>query len=417
MNYKDWRNVPLGKVCDIRRGSSPRPIIDFLANEGMPWVKIADATESKTKWIDKTNQFIKTEGVSKSVMVEPGDLILSNSGTAGLPKFMSIQACIHDGWQVLRNFRNITPDFTYYELLHIRSSLLHGAYDSSMKNLTLDMVRDYVIGLPSIEEQNSITNILSSLDDKIELNNNINKNLESIAQTLYKQWFVDFEFPNVEGVPYKSSGGEMIESKLGFIPKGWEVGNINDIGTVIGGGTPSRKREEFFCEEGIPWITPKDLSINTDIFVSKGQQDITDLGLSKSSAKLMPKGTILFSSRAPIGYLAIAQNDVCTNQGFKSVIPNVLYGTHFVYHLLKMLTPQIESVASGSTFKEISSGALKSISIVIPNPSIVSIYCDLVMNIYSKIESGENEVRVLRGIRNTLLPRLMSGEIRVPIKE
>jgi type I restriction enzyme S subunit len=117
----EWREVCLGDVCKIRRGSSPRPIVDFLSeSEGMPWVKIADATGTNSRFIERTNQYIKEEGVCKSVIVEKGDLILSNSGTAGLPKFMSITACIHDGWQVLKDLDGITSDYLYYTLLYVR---------------------------------------------------------------------------------------------------------------------------------------------------------------------------------------------------------------------------------------------------------------------------------------------------------
>lgn len=147
----ETKTVKLEEVCEIRRGSSPRPISNFISkNSGMPWVKISDATSTNSKVISETSEFIKLEGVDKSVIVQKGDLILSNSGTAGLPKFMGIQACIHDGWQVLRNLKGITSDYLYYSLIYIRSYLLHHAYDSVMKNLTLDMVRNAEVRLPPL---------------------------------------------------------------------------------------------------------------------------------------------------------------------------------------------------------------------------------------------------------------------------
>ena len=145
-----WKEVRLGDITSIRRGSSPRPIVNFITDEGMPWVKIADATENDSKYINSTKQYLKQEGVCKSVIVEPGDLILSNSGTAGLPKFMGITACIHDGWQVFKDLDGISSEFLYYSLVHMRQRLLHGAYDSTMKNLTLDMVRDGLSHLPTL---------------------------------------------------------------------------------------------------------------------------------------------------------------------------------------------------------------------------------------------------------------------------
>src|SRR5690554_3785498 len=121
----EWKEVKLGDVCKIRRGSSPRPIVEFMADKGMPWVKISDATQSNSRCINRTNEFIKFEGIRDSVIVNKGDLILSNSGTAGLPKFMGITACIHDGWQVFSDLQGIDIEFLYYSLINIRSALLH----------------------------------------------------------------------------------------------------------------------------------------------------------------------------------------------------------------------------------------------------------------------------------------------------
>ena len=288
---------------------------------------------------------------------------------------------------------------------------------SGRQRAQVDVIKNSIIKLPPIEEQRQIANILSSLDEKIEINNQINKKLEEMAQTIFKHWFVDFEFPNENDEPYKSSGGEMVESELGMIPKGWKIGSINDLGTIVSGGTPSKKKEEYYTEHGIPWITPKDLSLNKNRFISRGTIDITEEGLKNSSAKLMPKGTVLFSSRAPIGYIAIAKNEVSTNQGFKSIIPKNNIGSEFVYQFLKMNKEIIESRASGSTFKEISGGELKKIPAIIPSNNIIYRYNLITIKISSFIKNNEEELEKLRTIRDTLLPKLMSGEIRVPVEE
>jgi type I restriction enzyme S subunit len=374
----------------------------------MPWVKIADATESNSRFIEKTKEYIKLNGVAKSVIVQPGSLILSNSGTAGLPKFMNIKACIHDGWQVFENFNGIDNYYLYYVLLFIRERLLHGAYDSTMKNLTLDMVRDAIIDLPPIEEQKTITKTLSCLDDKIEINNRINKTLEEMAQAIYKSWFVDFE-------PFQD--GEFEDSELGRIPKGWRVGTISDLGDVVGGSTPSKARSDYYTDSGTAWITPKDLSNNKDKFISKGEIDITELGLKNSSTKIMPKGTVLFSSRAPIGYIAIAKNDVTTNQGFKSIVPKRNIGTAYVYYFLKSNIEVIENRASGSTFKEVSGSVMKQIPALIPNDKALNDFQSICSLYFEKQMLLESQNQSLSAIRDSLLPKLMSGEIRVPIKE
>lgn len=259
------------------------------------------------------------------------------------------------------------------------------------------------IVLPPRAKQDRIVEILKTLDDKIELNRRINDNLEQQAQALFKSWFVDFE-------PFKD--GEFVESELGMIPKGWRVGTLNELGDIVGGSTPSKAKPEFYTKNGIAWLTPKDLSISQQKFTSKGEIDITQEGYESCSTKLMPKGTVLFSSRAPIGYITIAKNGICTNQGFKSVIPT-LAGTAFLYCFLKELTQEIESKATGSTFKEASGSLMKSLPAVIPEKAVLDDFENLMRPLFHQQEAVEEENTLLSSLRDSLLPRLMSGELKV----
>ncbi len=188
---------------------------------------------------------------------------------------------------------------------------------------------------------------------------------------------------------------------------------MRDIGTIVAGGTPSKAKDEYYIEKGVAWITPKDLSIDKSIFISHGQTDISELGYEKSSAKKMPKGTVLFSSRAPIGYIAIAANEVTTNQGFKSVIPNENVGTAYMFYLLKQLLPTIEGAASGSTFKEISGAGMKGVPTLIPDLDTIKRFNEFCEPIFDEIERMEKESRRLTLLRDGLLPKLMSGELDV----
>ena len=188
---------------------------------------------------------------------------------------------------------------------------------------------------------------------------------------------------------------------------------LSDLGTVVAGGTPSKTKPEYYSEQGIAWITPKDLSLNKSKFISHGEIDISELGFSKSSATKMPTGTVLFSSRAPIGYIAIAVNEVTTNQGFKSVVPNENIGTAFMYYLLKFLLPTIEGMASGSTFKEISGAGMKSVPVVIPDNETIEKFNTFCTPIFQQQEVLETENSRLTDIRDALLPKLMSGELDV----
>ena len=219
--------------------------------------------------------------------------------------------------------------------------------------------------------------------------NQVNDNLEQQAQSYFQELFVDNADPE------------------------WAIGTISDLGTVVGGSTPSKAKPEYYTESGIAWITPKDLSINKSKFVSHGENDITELGLKNSSAAIMPEGTVLFSSRAPIGYIAIAAGEVTTNQGFKSVVPKPEIGTPLVYFFLKNTLPVIEGMASGSTFKEVSGSTMKNVPAVIPDAETLAKISDFCAPIFAQQRILEEQNQSLATLRDNLLPKLMSGEIDV----
>ena len=250
-------------------------------------------------------------------------------------------------------------------------------------------IMEYKVPKLSYEEQGKIAGILEVTDKKIELNTAINKNLEQQAQA----YFINLFVVNADSA--------------------WQQGTLSDLGTVVGGGTPSKNHPEYYSEHGIPWITPKDLSVDKSKFVSHGENDISELGFSSSSAIKMPEGTVLFSSRAPIGYIAIASNTVTTNQGFKSVIPNNNVGSAFMYFFLKQTLPIIDGMASGSTFKEISGSGMKSVPAVIPDNETLQVFNEFCKPLFEQQAVMEAENRRLSGIRDTLLPKLMSDEIDV----
>lgn len=268
--------------------------------------------------------------------------------------------------------------------------------------LNQENLRNIEIELPSHIDR--IASILSSLDRKIELNNKINADLEEMAQAIFKNWFVDFE-------PFKD--GMFVDSELGMIPEGWKVGRLDEIADVVGGSTPSKAKPEYYTQKGIAWLTPKDLSNHPAVYTSRGEIDITEEGYNSTSTKLMPKGTILFTSRAPIGYISIAQNDICTNQGFKSLVPKKA-GTCFLYCFLKYVTPEIENKSTGSTFKEASGALMKSLQVIMPEQKVFEDFEGIVCPLFARIESLEKENSRLSLLRDTLLPRLMSGELEVP---
>lgn len=191
------------------------------------------------------------------------------------------------------------------------------------------------------------------------------------------------------------------------------TGILSDVGTIIGGATPSKKRSEYYCSNGIGWITPRDLSNTSDKFIAHGTDDITDEGYASCSAKLLPKGSVLFSSRAPIGYIAIAADAVTTNQGFKSIVPKKEIGTAFVYCFLVRNKQRIADMGAGTTFPEVSGKMMKSIELAIPEQALCSEFDFFAGPILKQQEALERENRELAALRDALLPKLMSGEIDV----
>lgn len=207
---------------------------------------------------------------------------------------------------------------------------------------------------------------------------------------------------------------ELIDAQFAHLLEDNELykSTFSEIGEIVGGGTPSKKVDGYWNGD-IPWLSPKDLSLNPAMFTGRGQNSITKLGYKKSSAKLMPRNSILFSSRAPIGYITIAENDISTNQGFKSIIPKPEYPYTFVYELLKQETPSLESSASGSTFKEVSGTHLKNHEIRIPPHSAIIKFHESVEPLFKTINLNEKEIQKLIEVRDLLLPTLMSGAISV----
>ena len=295
----------------------------------------------------------------------------------------------------------VDTDYLYYLLCSL--NLNHQHIGGAQPLITQDIIGRFEISLPSLEEQRSIVDILIAIDRKIEVNKRINDNLEQQAQALYKSWFVDFE-------PFCEE--EFIETSLGSIPAGWKIGQLSDICEIVGGGTPSKSHPEYYCSRGIAWITPKDLSVSKSKFSSRGSEDITSDGYKNSSAKLMPRGTVLFSSRAPIGYISIATNEICTNQGFKSAVPGIA-GTGYLYYFLQANTDMIESKASGSTFKEASGSLIKALEVIIPEDGIFNQFEAELAPILNKQENIASEIQTLTTLRDAILPKLMSGELEI----
>jgi type I restriction enzyme S subunit len=384
MSCEEWKEVRLGDLLNFRRGHD-------LPKTNMKKGNIP---------VVGSNGII---GYHDSFTTKAPCLSIGRSGNVGKPWFINQDCWSHNTTLYVDDFKGNNPKFLYYLLSTLNLANYGGG--SAVPTLNRNHIHPLsVYTTLNIEEQKAIAAILSCLDDKIELNNRINKTLEDMAQTIFKSWFVDFE-------PFQD--GEFVDSELGSIPKGWRVGVIADLGDVVGGSTPSKEHDEYYTSNGIPWLTPKDLSNNKNKFIARGYIDINSLGLKNSSTKIMPEGTVLFSSRAPIGYIAIAKNEITTNQGFKSVVPKKSVGTPYVYYYLKFNLSRIENIASGSTFKEVSGSVMKKISVLVPEESCLTRFETICNAIFEQQALLESQNEKLGQVRDSLLPKLMSGEIKM----
>ena len=294
---------------------------------------------------------------------------------------------------------------------------------STMPKLTQGNLNRVPVIAPPLAEQKAIAAVLGALDDKIELNRRMNAALEAMARALFQSWFVDFD-----PVRAKVDGRQPVgldkattalfpesfqESSIGPVPKGWKVEPVGEVVACVGGGTPSTAEPRFWEGGTHHWTTPKDFSsLQAPILIDTNRK-ITDAGVAKISSGLLPAGTLLLSSRAPVGYLAIAAMPVAINQGFIAMKCNERASNYFMLNWCQTTMAEIESRATGTTFAEISKQNFRPILVVLPPKELMASYTEKVMPFYGEIVANLHQSRTLATLRNTLLPKLLSGELSV----
>lgn len=360
-----WQLKTLGEVAEIVSGGTPSTSNVSYWDGDFSWITPKDLSGYPFRYISNGERSITEEGLkNSSARLLPKDsVVFTTRAPIGYAAIAKKALATNQGFKSLVLKEGHDPRFFYYLLKNNKSYIEQFASGSTFKEISANAFRKLEFLIPSPAEQKEIADNLSAFDEKIEFNINLHEKIEQFLSQVFMMVMTTPEGPSEH--LFRCLGLEA--TKINLIEK-----NIDQIADVVGGGTPSTKESSNFCSpsSGIPWITPKDLSGYKWKYISGGEVDISELGLKNSGAKIMPKGTVLFSSRAPIGYVAISSNEVTTNQGFKSLVPNKGYGENFLYYLLKYMTPTIESRASGSTFKEISGGALKEVPIKVPDINV-----------------------------------------------
>lgn len=261
------------------------------------------------------------------------------------------------------------------------------SFGSAHEFFTWEEMCNVYLPVPDITEQQRIVGEYQAIEQRIENNNRLIKTLEATAQAIYHHTFV-----------------EIIDSEN--LPEGWKWGKLSDLGEIVGGATPSTEIDEYWCENGISWLSPADLSKQATKFITKGANDITERGYKSCSTKMLPKGSVLFSSRAPIGLMAIATKDVCTNQGFKSIVPKVEYGTEYVFYYLSSIKNKIAEENIGSTFSEVSGQTMKDYKALLPTREQTEFFSRKIQPLFNQQYIVEQENSILTKTLNLLLSKL-----------
>ena len=329
-------------------------------------------------------------------------VLLRADGSKLYPPFLRWLVRGPDWWEQVGTFINV------------------GAVFDSLKCADIPNFR---FSLPPLAEQKRIVEVLGVLDDKIELNRRMNATLEATARTLFQSWFVDFDPVRAKLDGRTPSGMDAAtaalfpdsfkETELGHIPRGWSVQPVGDVIDCVGGGTPSTSEPKYWEGGTHHWTTPKDFSSLQAPILLNTDRKLTDAGIAKISSGLLPAGTLLMSSRAPVGYLAISAIPVAINQGFIAMKCNESTSNYFMLNWCQQNMAEIEGRATGTTFAEISKQNFRPIPFILPSQEIMTAFSARVAPLYARITANLRESRTLATLRDTLLPKLLSGELSV----
>ena len=318
--------------------------------------------------------------------INESGVITGRYGTIGSVYFSEIPFWPLNTTLYVNDFKGNDKKFIYYFLQTLDWEKFSDK--SAVPGVNRNDVHQEMVSFPSSQEQQAIASVLSSLDDKIDLLQRQNQTLEQMVATLFRKWFIE-------------------EAK-----EDWEEKTIGDIFTIKGGGTPSTK-EPSYWDGGIAWTSPRDLSTAKSLYMFSTERTITELGLTKVSSGLLPVGTLLMSSRAPIGYLALTDIEVAVNQGYIAILKHDLYSNEFMYLWCKANMELIKNSGNGSVFQEISKASFRELPFVCPPEPLLKEFNDRCINWFSKIKLNTKQIQTLENLRDTLLPKLMSGEVRV----
>ena len=308
----------------------------------------------------------------------------------------------------------LDPNFCYYLISSsiVRQQLSAAAQQTKIRHTSPEKIKDCTVWVPDFEVQKNIGRILTDIDNKIAINRRINDNLEAMAKQLYDYWFVQFDFPNEEGKPYKSSGGVMVwnEKLKREIPKGWYADNICKIANILSGGTPSKAVDDYWNNGTIPFFGPTDC--NGSVFQIKTADHITQKGLEHCASSLFEDGIVIITARGSIGKLVIVGTPMAMNQSCYA-LQSKEGEYEYLYFLTTQLIDYLKAKGSGSIFKSIIASDIEHSTLCIATENVVSGFCKKVKPLFEKLKTNTIEITELTKLRDELLPLLMNGQASV----
>ena len=357
--------------------------------------------------------------------VAPG-VILGRKGLVGSVYYLPTDYWAHDTTLWVKDFKGNHPKYVYYFFRSMAATLRDLDVGSANPTLNRNHVHPIETRWAPIDEQKAIAHILGTLDDKIELNRKTNETLEAMAKALFKSWFVDFDPVRAKaegrptGLPAEISDlfpDSFEDSELGEIPSGWRIAPVGEVVECVGGSTPSTNEPDYWDGGEYFWATPKDLSSLSEPFLLDTAKKITADGVQRISSGILPVGTVLLSSRAPVGYVAAACVPVLINQGFIALKGNDLMTSVYLLNWCLSNVQQFKDRASGTTFAEISKAAFRPIPILVPSEQVARFFAGKAQTLYERVVLNMRQSTLLATTRDSLLPKLISGDIRIPDAE
>lgn len=403
-----FRRMKLSEIGQIVAGGTPKTKIEEYWNGDVPWITPKDLSSHAGMYISRGERNISQVGLdnSSAKLLPKGTVLFTSRAPIGYVAIARNEVTTNQGFKSIIVNDEHDNIFTYYLLKNNIDIIENHANGSTFKEISGSVMKSLEFGIPSLREQKAIAHILSTLDDKIEVNNEINKTLENMAQVIFKQWFVDFEFPNEEGAPYKTGGGEMIKSEIGMIPKGWEVVQFRDIFRFVKGKKPKTIAECEF-KDSEKYLTIDVLNRNSVLFCSK-----------EKVIEANSEDVLMVMDGASSGAVYFGQKGVVASTLAKLELISQKVSNQFLFYAIKYFENDIKTHTTGSAIPHTDKEYAYRLMIALPNDiSLQTKIDDLLRDISDTFIAREQENAVLKATRDTLLPKLMSGEIRVPLDQ